>query len=80
MKVSKIIGIFFAVVGGIGEIYALMTINSDKNASILYGRYTYAPPFTEHEITFITIAAVSAVLLILGLTMLLIKKRESNTL
>lgn len=78
MKISKILGILLTVIGAIGEIYALMTINSDKNASILYGRYTYAAPFTEHEITFITIAAVSAALLVLGLIMLLIKKKENN--
>lgn len=78
MKVNKILGILFTVVGAIGEVYALMTINGDKNASILYGRYTYAPPFTEHEIMFITIATASAALLILGLIMISIKKKTSN--
>ncbi|MBR3948630.1 MAG: hypothetical protein IKJ70_04415 [Clostridia bacterium] len=78
MKINKIIGILLAVIGAIGEVYALMTINSDKNASILYGRYTYAPPFTDHEITYITIAAVSALLLIVGLIVLFLKKGKKE--
>ncbi len=77
MKLSKNWGILLTVIGAIGEIYALMTINSDKNASILYGRYTYAAPFTDYEIMFITIAAVSAALLVLGLIILLIKRRAT---
>ncbi len=78
MKINKILGILLAVIGAIGEVYALMTINSDKNASILYGRYTYAPPFTDHEITYITIAAVSALLLIVGLIVLFLKKGKKE--
>lgn len=76
MKTNKILGILFTVIGAIGETYALMTINADKNASILYGRYTYEPPLTDHEITYIAIAAISAALLIIGLVLLLIKKKE----
>lgn len=78
MKINKILGILLAVIGAIGEVYALMTINSDKNASILYGRYTYAPPFTDHEITYITIVAVSALLLIVGLIVLFLKKGKKE--
>ncbi len=76
MKINKIFGIIFAVIGAIGEIYALMTIHTDMNASLLYGRYTYASPLTDHEITYIAIAAISAALLIIGLILLLIKKKE----
>ena len=76
MKLSKIFGILFTVIGAIGEMYAVMTINTDMNASILYGRYSYAPPFTDHEITYIAIAASSAVLLIVGLILLFVKKEK----
>lgn len=70
---NKVLAIILTVLGGIGEIYALMTINSEKNS--LFG-YSYTAPFTEHEIFFIALAAVSAVLLIIGLIGLTVKNKK----
>ena len=73
---NKVLAIILTVLGGIGEVYALMTINSEKNA--LFG-YSYTAPFTEHEIFFIALAVVSAILLIIGLVGLVAKKKNDTT-
>ncbi len=70
---NKVLAIILTVLGGIGEIYSLMTINSDKNA--LFG-YSYTAPFTEHEIFFIALAVVSAILLVVGLIGLTAKSKK----
>ncbi len=72
---NKVLAIILTVLGGIGELYALMTINNDKSG--LFG-YTYTAPLTEHEIFFIALAAISAVLLIVGLLGLVAKKKNNN--
>lgn len=76
MSSKKIYAIVLAVIGAIGEAYALITINADKTGNFWTGGYTYEPPFTAHEITYISIAVVSAVAVIIGLILLLKNNRK----
>lgn len=70
MQNKKIYAIILTVIGIVGEAYALLTINADKTGNF-WGGYTYEPPFSSHEITYIAIAVASAVVIILGLVIFL---------
>ncbi len=73
MTNRKLVPIMLTVIGVIGEAYALLTINADKTN--FWGGYTYTPPFTSHEITYISIASISAVSVIIGLFLLLSNRK-----
>lgn len=60
-----IAGIVMAVLGVIGTVYTFMTVNADKTTG--FQRYTYQPPFSEHETRIIILGIISIVLLIIGL-------------
>lgn len=79
MQTKKIYGIIATVIGVIGEAYALVTINADKTGNF-WGGYTYEPPFSSHEITYISIAVISALVIIAGLIMVLKGKSEKQLL
>lgn len=76
MQNKKIYAIILTVIGIVGEAYALLTINADKTGNF-WGGYTYEPPFSSHEIAYISIAIVSAIVTILGLVIFL-KSNKNN--
>ncbi len=74
MSTKRIIGIILTVLGGVGILYCIMTILEDTSGWLF--RYTYAPPFTDHEITVISILVVAIISTISGIIMLCNKEHN----
>lgn len=76
MTSNKKTGIVMIIIGIIGGLYSLITIDSELNSE-LNVVYTYSAPFTEHEIFVILAGIVSVGLLIAGFFLISPKKGES---
>lgn len=64
MKQNKVKGIIAMILSVLGGFYSITTYAEDTSG--LY-RYSYAPPFTTHEIVVIVIGILSVIALIIGL-------------
>lgn len=85
MSSGIIAGIIMIIVGVVGDIYSAITISSEiasKSLDDIYtaiisgdasglAQYTYTGPYSQHETIMITIAVLSALLIIGGLHVIL---------
>jgi hypothetical protein len=62
------------ILGAIGLFYGIFTISNDTSG---FFRYTYTPPFTQHELFVIAITICSVIILLLGIIKM--KKENSNS-
>jgi multisubunit Na+/H+ antiporter MnhB subunit len=70
-KSVSIGAIIATIIGAIGTLFSIMTIQSDINQ----WRYTYTSPFTEHETWMINIVFISIIVLISGIVAIYKSKR-----
>jgi len=61
--VGVVVGIVLSVLGLVGIIVTAATIIGDRSG---FFRYTYAPPFSDHEVMVIAGGVISVILLIVG--------------
>ena len=64
--------IIFAILGLLGTVYSLAIIIKDTTSN--WGRYTYTPPFTEHETYMLLLIVASVIIFIIGLYNIFNKK------
>lgn len=69
----KIAGLATMLIGIIVGIFSAVTISDDMSGLI---GYSYEPPLTSHEITMIVVAALSLILIIIGIILLCIKDKN----
>ena len=71
-----IVGSILMIIGAFGTVGTFFTISNDRG-------YTYNPPFTNHEITMLTMFAISIIVLLGGILTVIfsvIKNRNANKL
>jgi uncharacterized membrane protein YvbJ len=70
-KSVSIGAIIVTIIGAIGTLFSIMTIQSDINQ----WRYTYTSPFTEHETGTIAVVVISVIVLISGIVVIYKSRR-----
>jgi len=71
MSTKKILGIIATIAGIVGTVVSGLIINDDMSG--FFGRYTYSPPYTSHEITMISLVTGCAIIAIIGVVLLVSK-------